>query len=188
MDAWKVEPPLADERSRWYPDTRAWHAWNPMSPEHEFCELVAALIRMVKPSLVIETGVGQGFTTRRIAAALPPGAVLRGFESDEEWRGRLAALSFFDGARTVLAEGVTPSDEEFAAADLFVADSHSKLRVDEVTRWAQHAKPGGYIVVHDTGNGHPDWTPHHKLGELIAALGISGLRLPNPRGSFAGQR
>jgi tRNA A58 N-methylase Trm61 len=43
-----------------------------MSPEQEFCELVGALVGIVKPAFVIETGVGQGFTTRRVARALRP--------------------------------------------------------------------------------------------------------------------
>jgi predicted O-methyltransferase YrrM len=187
-DAWKGEPALVEERSRWHPDAPAWHAWNRMAPEREFCELVGALVRMVKPALVIETGVGQGFTTRRIAPVLPPGSVLKAFESDQEWREQLASLPFFDGESRVLADTPTPSDDDFATADLFVADSASELRRDEVTRWAERAKHGSYIVAHDTGHGHPEWTPHYKLGELIASLGISGVRLPNPRGSFVGQR
>ena len=187
-DAWKSEPALGEERSRWNADAPAWQAWNPMSPEYEFCELVGALVQMVKPAFVIETGVGQGFITRRIAAALPPGSVLKAFESNRAWRARLASLPFFDGLTKVLADGPTPSDDELASADLFVADSARRFRPDEIARWAERAKKGSYIVVHDTGNGHPDWTPHHKLGELIASLAIDGVRLPNPRGSFVGQR
>jgi hypothetical protein len=97
-------------------------------------------------------------------------------------------LPFFDGVRTVLADGPTPSDGDLETVDLFVADSGFDFRFDEVTRWTEQAKAGSYLVVHDIGNGHPDWTPHHRLGELIASLGISGVRLPNPRGSFVGQR
>jgi hypothetical protein len=187
-DAWTTEPLPGEERSPWNPDAPVWQAWNGMSPEYEFCEFVGGLARVVKPALVIETGVGQGFATRRIAAGLPPSSVLMAFESDEAWRARLASLPFFDGLRMLLADEPTPSDDELATADLFVADSGFRFRFDEVSRWAERAKKGSYIVVHDTGNGHPHWTPHHKLGELIASLAIDGIRLPNPRGSFVGQR
>ncbi len=159
-----------------------------MSPEYEFCELAAALALMVKPSLVIETGVGQGYTTRRVAAMLPPGSVTKVFESDLDWRRRLSSLAFFDGVFSVLADVDTPSDEDLASGDLMIADSIFDYRFEEVERWAELAKPGSYIVVHDTGNGHPAWTPHHRLGELIATLEISGITLPNPRGSFVGRR
>ena len=159
-----------------------------MSPEHEFCEFVAALVRMAKPRLVIETGVGQGYTTRRIAAALAPGATLKGFESSPGWRKKLAELDFFDGETVTLAAEPTPTDDDLATVDLLVADSAQKYRPDEVRRWAELAKASSLIVVHDTGNGHPKWTPHHRMGELLASLGIRGLQLPNPRGSFVGQR
>ena len=187
-NAWAGEPPLTEERSRWYPDAPPWRRWNGMSPEYEFCEFVGALVALVKPALVIETGVGQGFTTRRIAAALAPGAKLIGYESDDAWREQLASLSFFDGAGKALADVPTPADEDVAAADLFVADSDNELRVEEVRRWSAHAKPGAFIAIHDTGHGHPDWTPHHRLGELVSSLGLTGVRLPTPRGSFLGQR
>jgi predicted O-methyltransferase YrrM len=188
VNAWQGEPELHEERSRWHPEAPAWHSWNQMSPEHEFCEFVAALVRMIKPRVVIETGVGQGYTTRRIVAALGPGATLMGFESDPAWRDVLSGLDFFDGEVAKLAGEPTPADDDLATVDLFVADSAQKYRSDEVSRWAELAKPGSLIVVHDTGNGHPKWTPHHRMGELIASLEIAGLRLPNPRGSFVGQR
>jgi hypothetical protein len=188
VDAWQGEPELQEERSRWHPDAPAWHSWNGMSPEYEFCEFAASVVRMAKPLFVIETGVGQGYTTRRLAAALAPGATLKGFESSPAWRKQLAALDFFDGETVVLAAEPTPTDDDLGAVDLFIADSGQKLRPDEITRWADLAKPGALIMVHDTGNGHPDWTPHHRMGELVASLGINGLRLPNPRGSFVGQR
>lgn len=163
-DAWTSEPLPGEERARWNPDAPAWRAWNRMSPEYEFCELVGALVGAVKPALVIETGVGQGFATRRIAANLPRGSVLRAFESDEAWRARLASLTFFDGETVVLSDEPTPADDELATADLFVADSGFKFRFDEVSRWAQRAKKGAYIVVHDTGHGHPGWTRPPQAG------------------------
>jgi hypothetical protein len=140
VGAWTNEPALEEERPLRKPDSPAWHRWNRMSPEYEFCEFVGALVRMVKPALVIETGVGQGFTTRRIVAALPPDSVLRGFESDDAWRERLASLPFFDGVTTVLADEPTPSDDDLAAVDLFVADSGVRFRSGEVTRWTERAK------------------------------------------------
>ena len=188
VDAWQGEQELYEERSRWHPDAPVWHAWNGMSPEHEFCEFAATLVLMAKPRVVIESGVGQGYTTRRVAETLAPGATLIGFESDRAWRQKLAALDFFDGERVILAAEPTPSDDQLEVVDLFIADSGQKYRSAEVERWAKIARPGSLIIVHDTGNGHPDWTPHHRMGELIESLGISGLRLPNPRGSFVGQR
>lgn len=187
-DAWVSEPALGEEQSRWSASASTWRSWNRMSPEHEFCEFVAAVVRLVKPEIVIETGVGQGFTTRRVAAALAPGSVLKGFESDDAWRERLARLSFFHGPTRLLAEEPTPTDDDLASVDLLVADSVFDFRFDEVRRWAALAQQGSYIVVHDIGNGHPAWTPHQRLGELITSLGINGVRLPNPRGSFLGQK
>jgi hypothetical protein len=98
LTSWLEEPGLGEETKHTPWATPGWPAWNAMSPELEFCEFAGVLARMIEPSFVIETGVGQGFTTRRIAVRLGPDQRLLAFEDDITLRGHLARLPFFNGS------------------------------------------------------------------------------------------
>ena len=188
LRAWEDEGDTYDESTVGKFGRPGWHAWNNMSPEVEVCETAAQLVRMVRPLVLVETGVGQGYATRRIAAAMPADAVYHCYESDNGLREALRGLPFFTGPSVVLAEEQTPSVEVFAAADFAMLDSAVKFRDGEIRSWWEHAHEGAYVFIHDTGNGHPEWTPHFKHAQLIRELGIPGVFFANPRGSFLGQK
>jgi hypothetical protein len=184
--AWHVEPRPVDETTFTPAAAPGWHAWNEMSPEVEFCDFAAALVRMVQPSTVIETGTGQGFATRKIREQIGPGQRLLCFESDPEWRQALRALPCFDGRFCVLSESDGPSEADFGEAAVSLLDSRFRNRFSELETWWRAARPGALVLVHDTGNGHSPETPHARLGTLIRELGIPGVFLRNPRGGFLG--
>ena len=188
MAAWRAEPELQDESALAPRSPAGWTSWNEMSPEREVCELGAQLVRLVRPSLVVESGVGQGFMTRRLVQALPAGSRYVGFESLPRLREQIRALELFDGDRAAVGAEETPPADLLAEAEVTVLDADFTLRFDEVTRWHEHARPGAFVLIHDTGTWHPDWTPHRRLRQHIADLGIRGLDLPNPRGAFLGQQ
>ena len=174
-----TEPLLVDESEFTAYAEPGWQSWNGMSPEREFAEFAATLARMTRPALTIETGVGQGFTTRRLAEAAT-GRVLC-FESDDAWRTRISVPS-----NAVLSFVPTPSAQQFAAADLTVLDSDVPFRLAELESWKRHAQPRSLLLVHDCGNGHGDDTPHIAIRNRIIELGIAGTFLGNPRGGFLG--
>lgn len=157
-----------------------------MSPEVEFTEFTGLLVRMLQPALVVETGAGQGYGTRRVAAALGPGGRLRAYESDGYYRALLGRLPFFAEPGRELAPEATPPPGLLAEADLSILDSDDDLRFEEIRRWADAARPGGLVLVHDAGNGHPAGTLHARIRAVIDELGITGRYLANPRGSFLG--
>jgi hypothetical protein len=159
-----------------------------MSPEREFCEFLSAFTRLIAPSKVIETGVGQGFTTRRLVAALEGVGRLLCFEADAELRASLGALPFFRSSNVVLSNANTPSGDEFADAVLTVLDSDPGERLAEIARWYVSAPDGAVLVVHDTGNGHDHQTIHASIASAISALSLPGWFLRNPRGAFVGYR
>lgn len=185
LDAWAAEPDLVDETefTPWAP--LGWRSWNAMSAELDFCEFVGQVARLVQPAFVIETGIGQGFSTRRIHRGQGAGVHLC-FESDQKLRTALVALPFFLESGPRLSSEDTPSDQEFALADLTVLDSDTEYRLDEVRRWRQSAKVGSVIVVHDCGNEHSSETIHSQLRKTIESLDIPGTFLCNPRGGFFG--
>lgn len=183
---WFVEPEPCDEAAFTPWAQPGWRSWNSMSPEVEFTEFAGRLVRMLQPALVVETGVGQGYTTRRLAAGLGPDGRLRAYESDGYYRALLSRLPFFTEAGRELAPEPTPPPDALAQADLTILDADDELRYDEIRRWAAAARPGALVLVHDAGNDHPPGTLHHRVRALVAELGIAGRHLANPRGSFLG--
>ena len=73
-------------------------------------------------------------------------------------------------------------------ADIVFLDSMDPFRMAELCLWASVGKPGSYLWIHDTGNGHPSWDGHYTLGQLIRTLKLPGRFLENPRGSFIAQQ
>jgi hypothetical protein len=184
--AWEVEPDPVDEANFTAPASPGWHAWNALSPELEFCELAALLVQMAEPRRVIETGTGQGFLTRRLAERIGPEGLLCCFEGDEESRRALASLPFFGEPSHQLSPHPTPSEVDFAWAELSVLDSAFELRLGELEGWWRRARPGAIVLVHDAGNGHPAGSDQARVAARILELEIPGTFLSNPRGGFLG--
>jgi predicted O-methyltransferase YrrM len=185
QSAWQAEPDPVPEAAYSPAAGSGWRAWNGHSPEVEFCEFVATMVRLVQPALVVETGTGQGFVTRRIGESIGAGRLLC-FESDPEWRAALAALPFFDGETRTLSDQEQPAEKELAGAELTVLDSDFLHRAQELKRWWVAARPGAVVLVHGAANGHAPETPQARLGALIRELGIPGAFLKTPRGGFLG--
>ena len=183
---WLEEPEMEDERNFTTWARPGWHAWNAMSPEREFCDFVAALVRLIEPTAVVETGVGQGFVTRRVAECLGEGQQLSAFEQDPDFRKELERLPFF--AAPGRSIGAEPSSKDFEGADLTVLDSELPSRLSELDRWVKSAPAGALVLIHDAGNGHDVDTPHHLIRGRIEEHGLEGTFLKNPRGAFLGMK
>ncbi len=181
--AWTEFQESVDERefTPWAPE--GWLSYNGQSPEVGVMDFARQLVRMMNPVLVLETGVGQGYMTRALVAALEDGKLVA-FESDDQWRTMIWAQRFWEERRHVasISEHPTPSDEQFATADLTVLDSEFEFRFDEIERWNLYAKEGALAIVHDTAA--REGTIHQSTRDLIVSLGMTGVFLNNPRGCF----
>lgn len=186
LNAWLDEPPTEPESLHTSWAEPFWVAWNGMSPEVQFCDFVASLALLLQPGKVIETGVGQGFTTRRLAQVLQAGQQLLAFEDDPGIRDGLRQLPFFARPGHSLSPAASPSAADFSTASLSVLDSEIPSRLAEIDSWWEGAPESAVLIVHDAGNGHGAEAPHHLVRERIKALGIGGVFLKNPRGSFLG--
>jgi predicted O-methyltransferase YrrM len=159
-----------------------WTAHNGMSPEVEVCHFFASLVRMLRPSLVLETGVGQGFMTRAILPVLGD-ARLRCYESDDGWRDTIRQQTLWD-RRAILSHAPSPPTLMFKKADLCFLDSDAPVRLFEIESWEANAKQGAVALIHDASPDHDESTHHRMISDLIVGLGIAGVFLRNPRGSF----
>jgi hypothetical protein len=186
IGAWDDEPDPLDE-TRYTPwGEPGWHSWNGMSPEVEICRFIVALVEVMRPANIIETGTGQGFITRRINERLSDNQRVTCFESDSVWRYALRSLLFFDESRCTLSQHVSPSEADIAQSDLCILDSDFSLRLQEIERWWSVSRKGSVLFVHDAGNGHGPETPHGRVRSQLVDLGIPGVFLSNPRGAFVG--
>lgn len=210
--AWTNEGRARDE-GRWTDGGEGWTSWNGKSPEVEFCDFAASLVGLINPTKIVETGIGQGYTTRRILWAIGEGQQLRAYESDEEIReiARIATVVFgtlrdqmivenvadstFNSAvgQFLVSESRTPGPEGFRNCDLAILDSEARYRTLEVLQWAKHAPFGSFCLVHDVLKDRAPDTTHRQLYTHIAVNiqnrpGINGIYLPNPRGGWLGQK
>ncbi len=181
--AWVEHQDAVDEREFTPWAEPGWLSHNGQSPEIAVCDFVRVLIRMVCPTLVIETGVGQGYMTRTIEQALCTGGHLVAFESDDEWRTMISSQTFWrDNERAVMSPNQTPTAAEWSWADVCFIDSDFDVRFQEIVLWDEFAKPGSCALIHDTSD--RDGTVHKTVRELIQDLGMTGVFLNNPRGCF----
>ena len=117
------EPPAHRDEQEFAPSVApGWASWNDMSPEVEFCEFAALLARMMAPAFVIETGVGQGFTTRRVARH----GLVYAFEADDDFRAALTGIAL---PCQLSAE---PTPHTFASCPLALLDSNEPWREREL--------------------------------------------------------
>lgn len=178
--AWTEYEPAVDEQAFTPWAKPGWLAHNGQSPEVAVVDFVVKLVRMMQPEFVVETGVGQGYMTRALAAT---GVELVAYESDDEWRHMLWTQDFWrHRSKVMLAPDPTPSDAALEIADLAILDSEFVVRFDEIRRWHDIAKPGAVAIVHDTSD--REGTIHKSVRELIQDLGMTGVFLNNPRGCF----
>lgn len=172
-----------------------WKAWNDHAVEVQVAEFLAKLAELASPNqkewVALETGVGQGYVTRRLAKAVNP-TQIRGiwtFESDLAWAGEVRQLQYWlDNLHVCIKWETTPTPKQMKDADLVILDSMDPWRKMEILLWSEVGKKGSLLFVHDTGNIHPPHDGHFTNGFLLQQLGIDGLWLENPRGAFLAQK
>lgn len=139
--------------------------WDNMGVEAEVAEFLYALVRVLKPKVVVESGTGRGYASLALATALAANGdgVLHTFEPirsyQDEARERLHGLpvKFHNG---LACEGWTGGP-----ADLVFIDSWGEVRDRDLRFWVPKGFP---LVVHDA----------HEHRQLLP----DGLLIDTPRG------
>ena len=139
-------------------DVEKWLAEHPLrfSPvEREVGRFFAALIHLLQPSTVLETGTNFGYSAYSIAGAL---RLLGGnrklftidlWSCDHLFKGTEAepSITFIQGNSLEIDLGVLPSSFDM----LFLDSDHTyKTIVGEMNRFAPMLRMHGFMVLHDT--------------------------------------
>ena len=165
-----------------------WHQWNGHSPEKEFCDFVSSVILLKYAT----SDLGNRDWTRVYNSTLPklanPHARYVCFETSVELVERMRKHWIFRTGRAELYTGNLDPDLA-AEADLTILDSAGgPVRIEEIKTWWKVAKSGAMVLIHDASWRHSPATTHYQHAGLIDALGIPGVFMVNPRGSFFGQK
>lgn len=169
--------------------SRLWSMLDGWTAEVEVLDFLYALVRLLKPLRMIETGTWLGFSATAIGSAMRD----NGF-------GSLLSLEINPEAAMVAVERIKRHQVESYVSihvknslefemeghyQMALFDSEIPLRVLEFQRFYECLESGAVVVFHDTA-------PHHKgsadaVQNLIARGKLEGLFFPTPRGIFVGK-
>jgi predicted O-methyltransferase YrrM len=127
-----------------------WTASDDQATETAVTAWIAALVTMLKPDRVIETGSYRGQTARAIGAALAAegrGALVT-CEIDPARVGLTAAA--VAGLPVTVWSGAAVLYAPDGPVDLVFADSDFRSRGPEIRHFARWASPRAVVVLHDT--------------------------------------
>lgn len=179
------------EDVRWKPHPRCdrphalWSAPDKDATETEVTAFIAALVRLTKPRVVVETGTYQGHTTSAIAEAIAANTVgqVWSFETDQE-RAIAAYTSLrdhVDAGRVVLHNTKAVPEMLPKRIDVAFLDSAMTTREDDMQAVWPRVVPGGFVLVHDAS---PDRPP----GKVRPPDRHAMFDFATPRGLYAFQK
>ena len=161
----------------WGPPAKAVGAWHEFSPHALEAEIIRYIDRIARhlvktrsDLVFIETGVGQGYTTRQLVHHLRPDHDLYwAYESDHEWREALSLKDFWlVNLSACLKIYPMPEPREVAIADLMIIHSQKPWNYSEFHLWEATAKPDSILVF---------------TGTLPPETQVPSLTLGNPKGT-----
>lgn len=150
------EAPAAPAVDQFHLDAGGYSIDDPTSSEREVRDFLTALVRVLKPELVVETGCHRGLGTFALVVGL-----------EVNRRGRLVTCDvvpeLVEATRSYVGPGVDVRCcagvdlPELREADLVFLDSDYRNRRAEFDL----VKPGAFVVVHDTRISYdPEVAPH----------------------------
>jgi predicted O-methyltransferase YrrM len=157
-----------------------WHSADAESTEYEVTELVAAFVRALQPSVVLETGTAFGQTAERIGLALQSNGhgQLWTLEPDKERAASARERCLGLPVRVITTSSLDWTPQGFI--DFAWLDSLPDLRIQELRRFHDSFSPRAIVGIHDTA------PQHDPLRSEIEQAAVEGLLrpifLPTPRG------
>jgi predicted O-methyltransferase YrrM len=179
------ESVFTDLPSPWCPHPEQYSAFDTDAGELEALECLAAIVRVVKPEFVLETGTNRGVSAMYLAEALR-----------RNGRGRMVTLEinadYAADANELLGEYdlldycEVRLESSFAyqpprCIDLLFSDAEMGNRIAEIERYRPWLAPRAWVAVHDS-------LKHRSvIGDLAVLDWIERIDLPTPRGLTIGR-
>ncbi len=187
------------------PTNSEYSCYNTGSVELEVAEFLYGIIRMIKPTAILETGTHKGISAVYMAEALKENGKGKITTVEYETTHYHDAIALFHVSG--LTDWINPilqdvNDLQVAndQYDFIFLDTEPHLRFNEFLRFWKGLKPGGFIGIHDlspamgqTGkevNGMMDW-PFGTLPEEMKSIlrnDIQSFHFETPRGFYLGQK
>lgn len=179
------------EDVRWRPHPKCgkphalWSAPDKDATEIEVTAFIAALVRLLKPAVVVETGTYRGHTTSAIAEALAANTTGRitSYETDRERSvgAYIALREHVDAGRVTLINETLTAQNCPRHVELAFLDSAMNTRQADMNTVWPNVTPGGIALVHDAS---PDRPP----GRVRPPDRFAMFDFATPRGLYAFQK
>jgi len=172
------------------PHPERWHMYDSMSAEVEVLDFLKAIVKTLKPEVVVETGTFSGLSTLRIAEGLKENGVGRVITCEYDPKVYAVAKARFDASG--LGEWIDARNASSlelkveGKIDLFFSDSDVAIREAEVRRFLPQINPHGLILMHDASSAVK--TVREAAKKMEAEGLISVVLLPTPRGLVVAQK
>jgi len=181
--------------------------FNTSSVECEVGEFLWALVRLVKPGRILETGTSHGISAAYMALALKENGrgrittmdigVTPNATSDATWLFNTLDVSDRIEQLAIDARNYTPD----GLFEILFLDTEPGTRFAELTRFWESLREGGFVLIHDLHpnmsqtheevNGFKDWpfgTLPKEIESLIETGELQSFHFTTPRGLYMGQK
>lgn len=164
-----------------------WSCHDAMATEIEVLDMLTALVWMLKPKVIAETGCYFGHGTEKLAL----GALHNGFghvytcDIDHSMTVRAAERLQYSLKELVTIEQCSGTELIAKLAepvDFAFLDSGGtpSVRGDELRAVMPKLSPWGVVAIHDTGPTHPDL--REQIFGVVEELGLESVTFDTPRG------
>lgn len=162
------------------PHPERWHAHDGMATEVEVIDLLGALVGVLQPDVVVETGTHLGYAAEVMGRALLRNGQGHLWTVEHDPALAMAAAERVDGLPVTIIVGRSLDWAPPSGIDFAWFDSDTDLRVAEFRAYRPMMHGRTVVGFHDTN-------PRHNYRPQLDALGIQLLDLPTPRGVTFGR-
>jgi predicted O-methyltransferase YrrM len=166
------------------PHPEQWHAIDDMASELEVLDMLYALVVLLKPKVVVETGCYRGHATYALATGINHNGfgVLSSCDVSHEQvaatRQRLEDANL--GGRVSQESGVDLINSLESVDFAFLDSGMDTPRIDELRALYPKLSPGGVVAIHDSGIQFGLREFH--LGKTLRELNMQHIFFDTPRG------
>lgn len=170
---------------------KMWSMYDGMATEVETLQFLYSLVRLLKPSVIVETGSYKGYGTYWLARACKE--MKHGFvftcEINQELCHHTFALLQHEGVIDRVSISADPGDAMIrrlsGPIDFAFLDSNLDTRIGEMRELYHKLTPGGVVAVHDTSTYHDQpghLGPRTPMLQLARQYNMQVINLDTPRG------